>query len=88
MSTVATTQTDETPTRTIALLAVAAFASAANLRICDPLLPQIAGELGVTVGSAASIVTAFAIAYGLSQLAVGPVGDARGKLPMVVLGCC
>ena len=86
MSTVATTQTDATPTRTIALLAVAAFASAANLRICDPLLPQIAGELGVTVGSAASMVTAFAIAYGLSQLAVGPIGDARGKLPMVVLG--
>jgi MFS transporter, YNFM family, putative membrane transport protein len=86
LSTVATTQAHETPTRTIALLAVAAFASAANLRICDPLLPQIAGELGVTVGSAASMVTAFAIAYGLSQLAVGPIGDARGKLPMVVLG--
>ena len=68
------------------MLAVAAFASAANLRICDPLLPQIAGQLGVTVGSAAGMVTAFAVAYGLSQVAVGPIGDARGKLPMVVLG--
>jgi YNFM family putative membrane transporter len=87
VSSVTTTQTDETPTRAIALLAVASFASAANLRICDPLLPQIAGELGVTVGTAASVVTAFAIAYGLAQVAVGPIGDARGKLPMVVLGC-
>jgi len=87
VSSVTTTQTDETPTRAIALLAVASFASAANLRICDPLLPQIAGELGVTVGTAAGVVTAFAIAYGLAQVAVGPIGDARGKLPMVVLGC-
>ena len=62
------------------------FASAANLRVCDPLLPQIADQLGVTVGAAAGMVTAFAIAYGVSQLAVGPIGDARGKLPMVVLG--
>jgi predicted MFS family arabinose efflux permease len=83
---VTTTQSDETPTRTIALLAVAAFASAANLRICDPLLPQIAVQLDVTVGAAAGMVTAFAVAYGVSQLAVGPIGDARGKLPMVVLG--
>jgi len=74
------------PARAIAILAIAAFASAANLRICDPLLPQIAGELGVTVGTAALMVTAFALAYGLSQVAVGPLGDARGKLLMVVLG--
>ena len=86
MTSVTTRQTDETPTRAIALLAVAAFASAANLRVCDPLLPQIADQLGVTVGAAAGMVTAFAIAYGVSQLAVGPIGDARGKLPMVVLG--
>jgi YNFM family putative membrane transporter len=86
VTSVTTPQTDETPTRAIALLAVAAFASAANLRVCDPLLPQIADQLGVTVGAAAGMVTAFAIAYGVSQLAVGPIGDARGKLPMVVLG--
>jgi predicted MFS family arabinose efflux permease len=86
VSSVATTQTDGAPTRAIALLAGASFASAANLRICDPLLPQIAGELSVTIGAAATIVTAFSIAYGLLQVAVGPVGDARGKLPVVVLG--
>jgi MFS transporter, YNFM family, putative membrane transport protein len=76
----------ETPTRAIALLALASFASAANLRVCDPLLPQIAADLGVTVGTAALTVTAFALAYGVFQVAVGPLSDARGRLNMIVLG--
>src|SRR5258708_40237220 len=79
-------QVDAMPTRAIALLALAAFARAANLRVCDPLLPQIAGELGTTIGGAAMMVTAFALAYGVFQVVVGPLGDARGKLLMVVLG--
>ena len=83
-----TTSTDasETPTRAIAVLALASFASAANLRVCDPLLPQMAGELGVTIGTAAMVVMAFALAYGVFQIIVGPLGDARGKLKLVVLG--
>lgn len=76
----------ETPTRAIVLLALAGFVSAANLRVCDPLLPQIAGELGVTIGGAGAIVTAFALSYGLFQIVVGPLGDAQGKLRLVVLG--
>ena len=48
MSSTTSTGAGETPTRAIAILALASFASAANLRVCDPLLPQIAGELGVT----------------------------------------
>lgn len=84
--TTATSRTADSPTRIITILALASFASAANLRVCDPLLPQIAGELGVTVGTTASVVTAFAVAYGLSQIVVGPLGDARGKLSMVVAG--
>ena len=79
-------QADATPTRAIALLALAAFASAANLRVCDPLLPQIASELDVTIGGAAMMVTAFALAYGVFQVVVGPLSDARGRLNMVVLG--
>jgi predicted MFS family arabinose efflux permease len=75
-----------TPTRAIAILAFASFASAANLRVCDPLLPQIAGELAVSIGTAAMVVMAFALAYGVLQIVVGPLADARGKLRMVVLG--
>lgn len=72
--------------RTLVLLSLAAFASAANLRVCDSLLPQIAGQFGVTVGSAAMVVTAFAISYGFAQIVVGPLGDARGKIFMVAMG--
>jgi MFS transporter, YNFM family, putative membrane transport protein len=86
MSSAASISAGETPTRAIAILAAASFASAANLRVCDPLLPQIAGELGVTIGAAALMVMAFALAYGVFQVVVGPLGDARGKLKMVVLG--
>src|SRR5215510_6412475 len=75
-----------TPRRAILVLALASFVGAANLRVCDALLPQIAQELAVTVGTAAAMVTAFAVAYGLCQIVVGPLGDARGKLRMVVLG--
>ncbi|HWB46321.1 MAG TPA: MFS transporter [Hyphomicrobiaceae bacterium] len=87
MNTKTSAEAAATPTRAITLLAMAAFVSSANLRVCDALLPQIAGDLGVTVGSAAAVVTAFALAYGLLQVAVGPLGDARGKLNVLVLGC-
>lgn len=72
--------------RTLVLLSLAAFASAANLRVCDSLLPQIAGQFGVSVGNAAMVVTAFAISYGFAQILVGPLGDARGKIFMVAMG--
>jgi len=86
VSTTSSSQARDAPARAIAVLALAAFASAANLRVCDPLLPQMAGELGVTIGTAALTVTAFALAYGLSQILAGPLGDAHGKLRMVALG--
>jgi YNFM family putative membrane transporter len=86
VSSTASTGAGATPTRAIAILAFAAFASAANLRVCDPLLPQIAAELGVSIGMAAMAVMGFALAYGVLQIVVGPLGDARGKLKVVVLG--
>lgn len=72
--------------RMLVLLSFSAFASAANLRICDSLLPQIAGQFGATVGTAAAVVTAFAISYGIAQMIVGPLSDARGKIFMVMAG--
>jgi MFS transporter, YNFM family, putative membrane transport protein len=86
MNSATPTDPGATPARAILLLALASFVGAANLRVCDALLPQIAAELGVTVGTAATMVTAFAVAYGVCQIVVGPLGDARGKLLMVVLG--
>lgn len=70
-------------TRAVFLLSLAAFASAASLRATDTLLPQLAAEFSVSTGSAASVVTAFAISYGLLQAVYGPLGDRYGKYLMV-----
>ncbi len=71
--------------RTFVLLALAAFSSSINLRVCDPLLPQIASDFDVTVGRASTIVAAFAVGYGLLQLLFGPVGDRYGKYRIAAL---
>jgi predicted MFS family arabinose efflux permease len=71
--------------RAIALLAAAAFVSAATMRVADPLVPQVANEFGVTAGSAGIVVTAFALAYGTCQLLWGPLGDRFGKFRLVTL---
>ena len=69
--------------RAVFLLSLAAFASAASLRATDRLLPQLAAEFSVSTGSAASVVTAFAVSYGLLQAVYGPLGDRYGKYLMV-----
>lgn len=69
--------------RAVFLLSLAAFASAASLRATDTLLPQLAAEFATTAGNAASVVTAFAVSYGLLQAVYGPLGDRYGKYRMV-----
>jgi len=71
--------TPKNPTRSIVLLAVAAFASQAQVRVTDSLLPQIAADFETTVGAAAIVVTGYVIAHGSIQLLIGPVGDRFGK---------
>ena len=75
------------PTRSIVLLAVAGFASQAQVRVTDSLLPQIAGDFGATVGAAAMVVTAYAVAHGSVQLLIGPIGDRFGKYLTVMTMC-
>lgn len=67
------------PTRSIMLLSIAAFASAANIRVPDALLPQVSADFAVSVGTASVIVTGYTLAYGLMQVFYGPVGDRYGK---------
>lgn len=73
------------PAAAVPLLSVAAFGSGVSLRVTDPLLPHLATEFGVSLGEASHVITFFAIAYGLSQLVFGPVGDRYGKY--FVIGC-
>jgi predicted MFS family arabinose efflux permease len=73
------------PTRSIVALSFGACGSSASLRACDPLLPRLASEFGVGLGAAARTVTAFAIAYGVLQLAYGPIGDRYGRYRTVTI---
>jgi len=76
---------DRSVGRAIAFLALAAFAAQSMVRVTDSLLPQIAGDLGVTVGAASIVVTAYALTHGSVQLIIGPVGDRFGKYLCVTL---
>ena len=81
---------DAKQTRAIALLSLAAFASAASLRVSDPLLRQLASDFGTTTGKAGQAIYAFSVAYGLFQALYGPLGDRYGKYRLVALatlGC-
>jgi len=75
------------PRFAVLVLSLAAFASGVSLRLTDPLLPLFSREFGVSLGSAASTITAFSIAYGLSQLFFGPVGDRFGKYRVIAWAC-
>jgi len=71
--------TQKVPTRSIILLAGAGFASQAQVRVTDSLLPQIAADFATTVGAASIVVTAYVVAHGSTPLFIGPVGDRFGK---------
>jgi predicted MFS family arabinose efflux permease len=65
--------------RLIALLAFASFGSAASMRVADAQLPALADAFAISLASAAHVITVFSIAYGVLQLAYGPLGDRQGK---------
>jgi predicted MFS family arabinose efflux permease len=73
--------------RPIALLAVASFASQAMVRSVDSLLPQIAADVGATVGMASIVVTAYALTHGSIQFVIGPIADRIGKYRTVAIAC-
>lgn len=57
------------------------------MRALDTLLPQIAADIGATVGTASIVVTAYAITHGTVQLIIGPIGDRMGKYRVVAAAC-
>jgi predicted MFS family arabinose efflux permease len=77
----------EAPRFAVALLSVAAFAAAANMRVTDPLLIELAAEFHVTVGAASIAATLFLLANGLFVLVHGPSGDRYGKMPVIAFAC-
>ncbi len=75
------------PVLAIVGLALAALASGVSLRLADALLPRLAREFSVSLGQASQVITVFAVAYGLSQLLFGPLGDRYGKYRVIAWAC-
>ncbi|AMD00057.1 MFS transporter [Halomonas chromatireducens] len=69
----------------ILLLALAGFASMASMRVTDAMLPALSYAFERPVADVAQNITFFAIAYGVMQLAYGPLGDRHGTLRVIGL---
>jgi predicted MFS family arabinose efflux permease len=72
------------------LVGAAAFAAMVAMRCCDPMLSALAADFGRSIGDVSVVVSAFAISYGVMQLAYGPIADRIGKLRVITLaalGC-
>lgn len=70
---------------TIFLFALASAVSGIALRLVEPMLPRLAADFGVSVSIASAVITGYALSYGGSQLAYGPLGDRFGKGRVVTL---
>src|SRR6516165_6756983 len=80
-------QMQKVPTRSIALLAGAGFASQAMVRVTDSLLPQIAADFATSVGAASIVVAAYSVSHGSIQLIIGPASERFGKYRTVTVMC-
>jgi predicted MFS family arabinose efflux permease len=67
----------------IGLLFAAGFIVAADIRVLAPLLPAIAGDFGISVGTAGLAVAVYAFAYAAGQFFYGPLGDRVGKVRVI-----
>jgi predicted MFS family arabinose efflux permease len=69
--------------RAIALLSLAAFASAASVRLCDPMLPELAKTFISSPAETSQVVSSFSLAYGILQIFYGTWGDRFGKYRLI-----
>jgi predicted MFS family arabinose efflux permease len=72
--------------RVILVLGVAGFASTFGFRLIDPLIPDIAHDYGVSLATAATLATSYALTYAFAQPILGPVGDVIGKARLIRIG--
>jgi predicted MFS family arabinose efflux permease len=67
------------------VIACVIFAATLNTRMVDPVIPQIAIDLGVEAATAALLSTAFALPYALMQPVLGALADTYGKKRMMAV---
>lgn len=75
------------PAGAILALSFGAFGSGMSMRVADAMLVRLAADFNVALGTAALVITVFGVAYGLSQLLFGPLGDRYGKYLVIAWGC-
>jgi predicted MFS family arabinose efflux permease len=68
------------------ILGLASFVSALSIRIVDPVVPEIARDLGTTAAQVALLASAFSFPYAFGQPILGPLGDAVGKALIIKIG--
>lgn len=79
--------------RLLAILATSCFVSSMSMRIIDPVVPDIARDLGIDTASVAMLASFYAFPYALAQPVLGAFGDAFGKarvikIALAVLALC
>ncbi|MDQ8728790.1 MFS transporter [Bradyrhizobium sp. LHD-71] len=67
------------------IISMATFAGSLSVRAMDPVLPQVATDLMVTIQIAATAASAFAITFALVQPALGIIADMFGKPKLIVI---
>ena len=65
------------------VLSLGCFSGALSMRAIDPVVPDIARDLGTTTAIVAMLASAFAFPYALGQPLLGPLSDALGKARII-----
>ncbi len=69
--------------KVLLILGLAGFVVMADNWVVSPILPSISKDLGVNVASAALIITAYMLPFGLFQLIFGYLADKFGKRQVI-----
>lgn len=71
------------PTGLVALFAVAAGASVANVYYAQPLLDAVAQDLGIPLAAVGGVITATQLGSALALLLLVPLGDRINRRPLM-----
>ena len=69
------------------VISLCGLASAMSGRIVDPVVIDIAGDMGVPISAAALLSTAYTLPFALSQPLLGPLGDlfSKGRIVKIAI---
>jgi predicted MFS family arabinose efflux permease len=81
---VARAQTQRLPPA-LNIIALASFAASLSIRALDPVLPHVAGDFGISIGTAAGFSAVFAFTFAIIQPLVGAAADLFGKARLIIV---